>query len=170
MVGWHWGDFFFVIVSGAPLCESGFGLYPPLSLSLSLSLPSPLSFSLAYNAYFNPHHPFSLSCLTHADPLQWTKEQVQRWIDWCSKEFGLNNINRQVLQEVTGQQLCTFTNQQFQEVCFIKEHAITLQSFFEQIKRYSTGEFRTIIMYLRERGKGKRENFWCCRLVTFMES
>ena len=137
-----WGDFF-VIVSGAPLCESGFVLSLPLSLSLS---PSP--FSLAYNAYiFNAYHHFSLSCLTHPDPLQWTKEQVQRWIDWCSKEFGLNNLNRQALHEVTGQQLCTFTNQQFQEVCFIKEHAITLQSFFEQIKRYATGEFRTIIMY-----------------------
>jgi hypothetical protein len=95
--------------------------------------------------------------LAHPDPLQWSKEQVQRWIDWCSKEFGLNNVNRQALQEVTGQQLCTFSNQQFQEICFIKEHAITLQSFFEQIKRYATGEFRIIMCFRRVGRKRERE-------------
>ena len=83
---------------------------------------------------------FSLHCsLPHTDPQQWTKEQVQCWADWCSKELGLNSIHLQLLRDVSGQQLCRFTSQQFQSVCFIKEHAVSLQNFLERIKAYSPG-------------------------------
>lgn len=104
----------------------------------------------------------------YIDPLQWTKEQVQRWADWCSKDLGLSSIKLQALQEITGQQLCAFNHQQFLEICFIKEHAVTLQSFLEQIKRYSTGEFK-IVCEFREREQKRvereREKFlWCSNL------
>ena len=82
----------------------------------------------------------SFSIHYHTDPTLWSKEQVYLWIDWMTKEFGLHSLNSQILKVYSGQQLCSFTIHQFQELSHIKEQGQTLYHFLERLKGFSPGE------------------------------
>ena len=52
----------------------------------------------------------------HADPTQWTEDQVYRWAEWTVQEFKLTAVNLSVLRRISGYQLCSFTLQQFHQL------------------------------------------------------
>lgn len=79
-----------------------------------------------------------------SDPTQWTEDQVYRWAEWVAQEFNLATVNLQALRGVTGHQLCSFGQRQFQELAYIKEHGLTLQHFLERIKAISVGKSITL--------------------------
>ena len=68
------------------------------------------------------------------DPTQWTEEQVYRWAEWTVQEFSLTSVNVPALRGISGHQLCSFGQQQFQELAYIKEHGLSLQQFLERIR------------------------------------
>ena len=68
------------------------------------------------------------------DPTQWTEDQVYRWAEWTVQEFSLTSVNVPALRGISGHQLCSFGQQQFQELAYIKEHGLSLQQFLERIR------------------------------------
>lgn len=70
----------------------------------------------------------------YPDPTQWTEDQVYRWAEWTVQEFSLTSVNLPALRGISGHQLCSFGQQQFQELAYIKEHGLSLQQFLERIR------------------------------------
>ena len=98
---------------------------PPLSLSLSLSL----SFT----------HSF------YTDPAQWSEANVFTFSQWASAEFHLP-LNLQLFQGITGLQLCSFTEQQFQALA--KESGHALYAFLEKLKASAHCELFIAVKYV----------------------
>ena len=68
------------------------------------------------------------------DPTQWTEDQVYRWAEWTVQEFKLTSVNLSALKGINGHQLCSFTHQQFYQLCFNTRDALYLQQYLDIIK------------------------------------
>ncbi|XP_052060795.1 Friend leukemia integration 1 transcription factor-like [Mytilus californianus] len=51
------------------------------------------------------------------DPSVWTSEHVQQWIDWAVKEYQLRNVDKSRFTSLTGIELCTWTMDDFTQIC-----------------------------------------------------
>ena len=49
-----------------------------------------------------------------ADPLKWSRQHVEQWLDWAAQEFGLDPIQVSNFP-LTGVQLCHLSKEEFVE-------------------------------------------------------
>ena len=104
--------------------------------SCKLLLPPPTHYKVSLSKVQAVTDPLSTPSLSPLcpDPTQWTEEQVYRWAEWTVQEFSLTSVNVPALRGISGHQLCSFGQQQFQELAYIKEHGLSLQQFLERIR------------------------------------
>ena len=130
------------LITGARLAHA-----EPIDLQVDLNLTcwcGVSKFSVCTSGILHQLLKVNLSPPTPSDPTQWTEDQVYRWAEWVAQEFNLTTVNLQALRGVTGHQLCSFGQRQFQELAYIKEHGLTLQHFLERIKANSVGKSITL--------------------------
>ena len=71
----------------------------------------PRQYTESYHTMFhirprdNPHP-------VNPDPMEWSVDHVQQWLNWAEKEFAFSPIERSALK-LTGAQLCSLTPEEF---------------------------------------------------------
>ncbi|KAM9299147.1 Friend leukemia integration 1 transcription factor [Gastrophryne carolinensis] len=48
-----------------------------------------------------------------ADPMLWSQEHVQQWLDWAVKEYGLLGVDSSLFHNLDGKDLCKMTKEDF---------------------------------------------------------
>uniref|UniRef100_H2Z659 ETS domain-containing protein n=1 Tax=Ciona savignyi TaxID=51511 RepID=H2Z659_CIOSA len=71
-----------------------------------------------------------------ADPLVWTEEHVQEWVEWTITEYNLSDVDRAAFVNVNGRALCEMAKEHFHRITSAK-NADVFMSHLNYLRRHT---------------------------------
>nr|XP_002125238.1 transcription factor protein isoform X1 [Ciona intestinalis]XP_026689800.1 transcription factor protein isoform X1 [Ciona intestinalis] len=71
-----------------------------------------------------------------ADPLVWTEEHVQEWVEWTITEYNLSDVDRSSFSNINGRALCEMTKEHFHRITSAK-NADVFMSHLNYLRRHT---------------------------------